>query len=88
MSTKKSSVTILSEFRGKHYGPRGVVKGEALETGYENFKKANAGAVEAPAALDLSALFGAYFSSESADEILARIRSSRVYTRGDTSLDC
>lgn len=38
MSTKKNSITTLSEFKEKHYGPRGATKREELEAGYENFK--------------------------------------------------
>lgn len=38
MKAKKNNVTILSEFKDKHYGKRGTAKREKLEAGYEEFK--------------------------------------------------
>jgi hypothetical protein len=46
MSSKKSHLTTLSEFKDEHYGPRGTAKREALETGFESFKKETAATVE------------------------------------------
>ncbi|GAB3577667.1 hypothetical protein [Hymenobacter daeguensis] len=68
MSTKKSSVTTLSEFKYEYYGPRGTAKREELEAGYENFKR-------------LNLLFGAYQGEETAEELIAAIRNSRVSNR-------
>jgi DNA-binding XRE family transcriptional regulator len=38
MSTKKSNLVTLSEFKDKHYGKRGSAQREELEAGYESFK--------------------------------------------------
>jgi len=38
MKTKKIKTITLDQFKDKHYGKRGVIKREALESGYENFK--------------------------------------------------
>lgn len=38
MKTTKANLTTLDDFKDKHFGKRGSVKREALESGYENFK--------------------------------------------------
>lgn len=68
MSTKKSHLTTLSEFKDKHYGPRGAAKREELEAGYDRFKL-------------LDSLFGASQGEETAEELLAATRNSRVSIR-------
>lgn len=39
MSSKKSILTTLNEFKNEYYGLRGTAKRGALETGFERFKK-------------------------------------------------
>lgn len=35
---KKANIITLDQFKDKHYGKRGTVKRDELESGYENFK--------------------------------------------------
>ena len=81
MSSKKSILTTLSEFKNEYYGLRGTAKREKLEASFESFKK------EAAATVEPTDLFGAYRSDETADEIIKGIRSSRVSASCNESLD-
>jgi len=38
MKTSENNLMTLDQFKDKHYGKRGSVKREELETGYENFR--------------------------------------------------
>jgi ribosome-binding protein aMBF1 (putative translation factor) len=38
MKTNENNLMTLDQFKDKHYGERGSVKREELETGYENFR--------------------------------------------------
>lgn len=38
MKAKSKNIKSLSEFKDKHYGKRGTVKREKLESGYETFR--------------------------------------------------
>src|SRR5689334_16174328 len=38
MRTKSNKIITFENFKDRHYGKRGSVKREKLETGYENFK--------------------------------------------------
>lgn len=83
-STKKNGVTTLNEFKDKHYGPRGTAKREALEADCQSFTKAT----KASVAPELTDLFGACHSEETAAEIIAEIRNSQISTCLNESLGC
>ena len=38
IQNKKSNLKTLNEFKNEHYGKRGTLKREKLESGYESFK--------------------------------------------------